>query len=403
MVMGLAAAAVLASRRWSTGSTGSRGRPGCRRLGPPLASCEVRLWGPGGTRGRSPEVLAAEAEKSRLSQAWRSPTDDIEDFIRQGPLYQRLLLICPAPAIAEWMDKAQAIAEQLRVGTILPQEMEEQMSKRIYHLYLPLYFWMRHQALERRSSRSHGGAVVFGISAPQGFGKTTTMQLLEALFVADGFNFQAVSIDDFYLPATWQEEVANVYSDNALLQSRGNAGTHDIRLGSETLKALKSAEEGEVLVPRFDKSALNGRGDQVPKHRWTPVALPCDVVVLEGWMVGFKAEENSQAVAAVNRDLPLVNEKLKKYQAWNDLIDCFCVFAMEEIDQVYTWRSQAEEAMKRSGRDGMSPSEVKDFVDRYMPAYIAYRPGLYAAASHGGVNGKPTWLCHVSRDRLPIY
>ena len=25
-----------------------------------------------------------------------------------GPLYQRLLLICPAPAIAEWMDKAQA-------------------------------------------------------------------------------------------------------------------------------------------------------------------------------------------------------------------------------------------------------------------------------------------------------
>lgn len=378
MMMGLAAAAVLASRRWST----ERGRPGCRRLGPPLASCEVRLWGPGGTRGRSPEVLAAEAEKSRLSrQAWRSPTDDIEDFIRQGPLYQRLLLICPAPAIAEWMDKAQAIAEQLRVGTILPQEMEEQMSKRIYHLYLPLYFWMR----------------------PQGFGKTTTMQLLEALFVADGFNFQAVSIDDFYLPATWQEEVANVYSDNALLQSRGNAGTHDIRLGSETLKALKSAEEGEVLVPRFDKSALNGRGDQVPKHRWTPVSTPCDVVVLEGWMVGFKAEENSQAVAAVNRDLPLVNEKLKKYQAWNDLIDCFCVFAMEEIDQVYTWRSQAEEAMKRSGRDGMSPSEVKDFVDRYMPAYIAYRPGLYAAASHGGVNGKPTWLCHVGRDRLPIY
>lgn len=76
---------------------------------------------------------------------------------------------------------------------------------------------------------------------------------------------------------------------------------------------------------------------------------------------------------------------------------------MEEIDQVYVWRSQAEEAMKRSGRDGMSPAEVKEFVDRYMPAYLAYRPGLYAAASQGGVNGKPTWLCHVGRDRLPIY
>lgn len=45
-------------------------------------------------------------------------------------------------------------------------------------------------------------------------------------------------------------------------------------------------------------------------------------------------------------------------EAWNDLIDCFCVFAMDEIDQVYTWRLQAEEAMKRSGRGGMSSEDL---------------------------------------------
>jgi len=298
------------------------------------------------------------------------------------------------------MEKAKALAEQLRVPSM--PDMEDQMSKRIYHLYLPLYFWMRHQSLEVRSSRSSPGAVVFGISAPQGFGKTTAMNLLEELFKADGFSFQAVSIDDFYLPATWQEEVANVYADNALMQTRGNAGTHDVQLGTQTIKALKSADEAEVLVPHFDKSARSGRGDQVPKHSWTSVHTPCDVVVLEGWMLGFKPCD-SQVAANVHPDLRLVNEKLKRYQAWDDLIDCFCVFAMEEIDQVYSWRSQAEDAMKRSGRGGMSQEEVKDFVDRYMPAYIAYRPDLYASASQEGVDGKPSWLCHVGRDRLPIY
>ena len=32
--------------------------------------------------------------------------------------------------------------------------------------------------------------------------------------------------------------------------------------------------------------------------------------------------------------------------------------------------------------DGMSPSEVKDFVDRYMPAYIAYRLGPQVMGCH---------------------
>ena len=31
---------------------------------------------------------------------------------------------------------------------------------------------------------------------------------------------------------------------------------------------------------------------------------------------------------------------------------------MDEIDQVYTWRLQAEEAMKRSGRGGMSSEDL---------------------------------------------
>eukprot|EP00438_Fugacium_kawagutii_P029775 Skav217064 [mRNA] locus=scaffold208:339659:355114:+ [translate_table: standard] len=245
----------------------------------------------------------------------------------------------------------QSREDQLQVDSILPKEMDEQVragpctsgcGTRLQKCEVP---GQRDQAghWKRRSAPSSAGAVVFGISAPQGFGKTTAMQLLQALFEADGFKFKAISIDDFYLPASWQEEVANVYSDNALMQSRGNAGTHDVRLGEETLKALKSSDSAEVLVPSFDKSALNGRGDQVPKHSWTRVHTPCDVVVLEGWMVGFKAGD-SQAVAKINPDLKLVNEKLKKYQDPRTSAQGLNAW------QVYVWRKQAEEAMKRSGR-----------------------------------------------------
>lgn len=41
--------------------------------------CEVRLWGPEGTHGRSAEVLAAQAVP-----AVRGASDQVEDYIRQG-------------------------------------------------------------------------------------------------------------------------------------------------------------------------------------------------------------------------------------------------------------------------------------------------------------------------------
>ncbi len=35
--------------------------------------------------------------------------------------------------------------------------------------------------------------------------------------------------------------------------------------------------------------------------------------------------------------------------------------------------------MKSGGRPGMSDEQVRDFVSRFMPAYEAYLPALYAA------------------------
>jgi len=81
--------------------------------------------------------------------------------------------------------------------------------------------------------------MMLGISAPQGCGKSTLVECLVSVFDQMGLKTACVSIDDFYLAHEDQKSVGNQYEDNPLLQCRGNAMTHDVPLGFETLKALK--------------------------------------------------------------------------------------------------------------------------------------------------------------------
>jgi D-glycerate 3-kinase len=76
-----------------------------------------------------------------------------------------------------------------------------------------------------------------GISAPQGCGKTTLVGQLTELLNAEGHAAASVSIDDFYLTGAEQDALAASAPDNELLRFRGNAGTHDLRLASDTLGA----------------------------------------------------------------------------------------------------------------------------------------------------------------------
>ena len=78
-------------------------------------------------------------------------------------------------------------------------------------------------------------------------------------------------------------------SDNRLLQVRGNAGTHDLQLGRETLEALQNAgsPDVDIAVPRYDKSKNEGRGDRAERASWPHVQGPIDIILFEGWMLGF--------------------------------------------------------------------------------------------------------------------
>ena len=101
-----------------------------------------------------------------------------------------------------------------------------------------------------------------------------------------------LSIDDLYLPHSKQEALAKAHPDNPLVQHRGQPSTHDVELGQELFTAL-ARRKTNIKVPSYDKSQFNGAGDQRPESEWPIINAegepPVEVVVFEGWCVGFRA------------------------------------------------------------------------------------------------------------------
>jgi hypothetical protein len=67
------------------------------------------------------------------------------------------------------------------------------------------------------------------------------------------------------------------------------AGTHDLPLAYETLDQLTARrdEASPVALPRYDKSKREGRGDRADVGSWPIVSAPVNIILLEGWMLGF--------------------------------------------------------------------------------------------------------------------
>lgn len=333
---------------------------------------------------------------------------ELAGFVNAGPLYPKLRNV---PAIAEWAQRGAQLVADITGDAILedvaPSTLEHSVAVRVFHLYLPMYFWMRDLVRETVADRASKGdldrrAVSIGLSAPQGCGKTTVVNYLSDMFAADGLVCASVSIDDFYLTGADQVSLAAAHPYNPILQVRGNAGTHDVALGVDVIEHLRSAHDGDVAVPVYDKAARSGKGDRAPETAWRYLQTPCDVILLEGWMTGFKHRGDAAALAAIHPSLPEIDAALLQYAALDDLLDAWCVIGLEDKSHVFEWRLEAERKMAASGRPGMTDDAVRDFVARYMPAYTAYCPALYAAAGSDGVDGKPTLLVHVDGNRRPV-
>jgi D-glycerate 3-kinase len=144
-------------------------------------------------------------------------------------------------------------------------------------------------------SKSYTSPLFIGIQGPQGIGKTTLTARLASTLSKEPYSLHVakLSTDDLFLSHEALKDLGRQNSRNALLQGRGLPGTHDIRLGVEVLKGLREINsKGEsdtksVLIPSYDKSLHDGQGDRLPKSEWTKVKGGVDVVILEGWSLGF--------------------------------------------------------------------------------------------------------------------
>lgn len=129
------------------------------------------------------------------------------------------------------------------------------------------------------------------VQGPQGSGKTYLSAQLRDYLTSEPHYLKTalLSIDDLYLPHAKLAELARSQPRNPLWQGRGQPGTHDVELGVSILAALKDGTS-KVELPRFDKSLHDGQGDRLPMDGSGVVVEqppPVDVVILEGWCVGF--------------------------------------------------------------------------------------------------------------------
>lgn len=130
--------------------------------------------------------------------------------------------------LSQWQSAASLIIKSLGFDE---GNLDAIQKNRVFQYYLPIVIWIQKQMKE--------GPLVVGISAPQGCGKSTLVECLIKVFSDLGKKAASVSIDDFYLTREDQKNVSIKWSENPLLQCRGNALTHDLTLGNTTITQLK--------------------------------------------------------------------------------------------------------------------------------------------------------------------
>ncbi|KAI9800834.1 MAG: hypothetical protein M1825_003617 [Sarcosagium campestre] len=259
-----------------------------------------------------------------------------------------------------------------------------------------------------------------GVNGVQGAGKTTLVSVLRRTLTSAPHSMPTavLSIDDLYLPRAAQESLAASDPSNTLIQQRGVPGTHDVELGIKTFASL--AHRQSTRIPSYDKSAFNGRGDRAPSDGWEEVnktvadendeEQSIDVVIFEGWCVGFRAlaeeeldrawrragiekREESRLWRHEFKHLKFMNDALSSYDdltklfQTRSLIRSSTHFKYSQLDAlihidaqdtlyVYAWREEQEAALRAAKGVGMSPDEVTEFVNAYYPAYELYTPIL---------------------------
>lgn len=275
------------------------------------------------------------------------------------PLAQRLAA-AQSDAPPDWIHLAAAVARSLAPAALAPAAAA-----------MPWPSW--------------GGErtpLVIGVAGGQGSGKSTFARQLVAALSAAGARAVTCSLDDFYLSRARRRELAATV--HPLLVTRGVPGTHDVAALAGVIEDL--GREGTVSLPGFDK----GTDDPLPRERWRTVRAPVDVLVLEGWCVGARPQDDAALAEPVNelervedrdgRWRRFVNEALAgAYAALWSRLDGLLFIEVPDLDAVRRWRGQQEQALPAGRR--MDAAAIERFVAHYERLTRAMRADLPARAS----------------------
>ena len=236
--------------------------------------------------------------------------------------------------------------------------------------FLPL---VRDIKAEIQSSRN--GPFLIGINGAQGTGKSTLAKLLSALLTSTGYRTANLSIDDFYYSKAKRQELANEI--HPLLRSRGVPGTHDVDLALNLIEQLYAAGSNQqITLPRFDKSLDDCR----PVTACEQIQGPIDIIILEGWFVGAKAQAGDELTQAINeleinedsdgRWRAYVNHQLAgSYQSLFEKIHLLLMLQAPGFEQILDWRSLQEEKLRRlavtDARGLMDRKAIKHFIQHF--------------------------------------
>jgi D-glycerate 3-kinase len=99
-----------------------------------------------------------------------------------------------------------------------------------------------------------------------------------------------------------------------------------------------------------------------------------DLLIVEGWMLGFSPVDDT----AIEAQLQAPNGYLAAYSAWTEKLDAFVHLDVESLETIVRWRVDSERARRERGEVALSDADAHDYIERFLPAYRIYVPQLKA-------------------------
>ncbi|MFT5709840.1 MAG: D-glycerate 3-kinase [Halioglobus sp.] len=222
-----------------------------------------------------------------------------------------------------------------------------------------------------------GVPILVALNGAQGSGKSTLAgYLVASLNSSHNVSTVALSLDDFYY--THSQRVHLAQTVHPLLLTRGVPGTHDLKLLNATLDSLMDvSRDSTISIPRFDKA----RDDRRAQSDWGSVNSPVDVVIIEGWCMGARAQLEQQLVAPANA-LEAEQDQDRRWRCHvNDVlaeqfpplyrrVDQWVMLQAPSFECVYRWRLEqerklADRTLPDSDLKLMSGADIARFIQYY--------------------------------------